>query len=134
MIGLDTSVVVRLIVGEPANQCAAARELLESALARAEPVLISDLVVGESYYALQHHYGIPKREACALLRQFLESGAVVANPAGVADVVRLSEQGGRQSAGLVDRLIHLRYEDHGATTVTFDAQQGRLKGAVKLRL
>lgn len=128
MIGLDTSVLVRLIVGEPANQCASARELLESALERSEPVLISDLVVGETYYALQHHYGIPKREACALLRQLLESGAVVANPAGMAAVVGLAGNG----TGLVDRLIHLRYQDHGATTVTFDAQQGRLTGAIKL--
>mgnify|MGYP001546964343 CR=1 FL=1 len=129
MIGLDTSVVVRLIIGQPADQCAAARRRLELALTAAEPVIVSDLVIGESYYALQHHYGVPRDEARALLRRFLESGAVTPEPSGIAAVLQWVERG----AGLLDRLIHLRYHECGAATVTFDVQQSRLRDAVRLR-
>lgn len=52
-IGLDTSVVVRLLIGEPVEQAAAARRLLDE-----QPrgsCAISDMVVGEAYFALRHH-------------------------------------------------------------------------------
>ena len=60
MIGLDTSVVVRLLVGEPQNIARATRRRLERAVEAGERVLVSDLVIAEAYFALQHHYGIPK--------------------------------------------------------------------------
>ena len=49
--------VVRLLVGLPEVQAAAARRRLERAVERGEPVFVSDLVLAESYHALQHHYG-----------------------------------------------------------------------------
>ena len=127
-LGLDTSVVVRLLVGVPEAQATAARRRLERAVEERDAVLVSDLVVAEAYHALQRHYGIPKAEARSLLRRFIESGAVQPEP--LASLAALAVISG---AGLVDRLIHLRYRGLGAVTLTFERSQARLEGAVRLR-
>lgn len=128
MIGLDTTVVVRLLVGEPANMARAARRRLERAVEAGERVLVSDLVIAEAYFALQHHYGIPKAQVRGLLRQFVESGVVEVDPPTVA-----SDLEAAAGAGLVDRFIHSRYRALGANTLTFERKQAALEGAVRLR-
>jgi predicted nucleic acid-binding protein len=51
-IGLDTSVVLRLLTGEPAAEARLARGRIERAHAAAEPVIVTDLVLAEAYFAL----------------------------------------------------------------------------------
>jgi len=126
-IGLDTSVVVRLLVGLPEPQAAAARRRLESALGAGERVIVTDLVLGEAYHALHHHYAVPKSEARALLRRFVESGAVHPDPPTVTDALRAAD-----GPGLVDQLIHARHRSLDAVTLTFERKQGRLEGASRL--
>ena len=75
MIGLDTSAVVRLLVGEPAAQAAAARALVD---AHAGEVFVSDLVVAEAYFALRHHYDVPHPETVAALRALIEDRRIMA--------------------------------------------------------
>ena len=125
-VGLDTSVVVRLLIGQPRAQMEAARRRIERAHAAGEAVLVSDLVAAETYHALRHHYGVPDAEARGRLRDLAESGVVQLDPPGV--VVAL-ENG---KADLVDRLILTRYRTLGAVTLTFDRKQGGLEGAVRL--
>lgn len=122
-LGLDTSVVVRLLVGEPEPQYRAARERLQRAHAEAETVLVTDVVVVECYFALRHHYDVPDREVRAKLRQLLESGVVVARPRGVAALLELGPP-----PGLADRLIHHRHVELGASTLTFDRAQAGMEG------
>lgn len=126
-IGLDTSVVVRLLVGAPESQARAAHRRLEEAFRDGQEVLVCDLVVAEAYHALHYHYGVPKEEARELLARFLRSGLASATPTSLLGP--LGEEG---SAGLVDRMIHQRYRDEGAATLTFDERQGRLEGAEEL--
>ena len=66
-VGLDTSVVLRLLVGEPATEARAARERVQAAHERGDSILVTDLVLAETYFALHHHYGVPKTEARARL-------------------------------------------------------------------
>jgi len=127
MIGLDTSVVVRLLVGLPTAQAVAARRRLERAVEHGEGVVVCDLVLAETYHALQHHYGVPKGEARAMLRRFGESGVVQVEPA--QSLLALAALPG---AGFVDRLIHQRYRGLGASTLTFERKQGALEGAIRL--
>ena len=91
--------------------------------------MVSDLVLAEAYYALQHHYGVPKPEIQSILHRFATSGAVHPDP---ADAVAALEP--RRGAGLVDRLIHSRYRALGASTITFERKQGALEGAIRLRV
>jgi predicted nucleic-acid-binding protein len=57
MLGIDTNVVVRLVVADDAEQTRRARKLIDQALARDESVLVSLLVLLESEWVLRSRYG-----------------------------------------------------------------------------
>lgn len=125
-VGLDTSVTLRLLTGEPGDQAETARAFVAAA---AEPVSISDLVAGESYFALRHHYGVPHVEAVRALLGLVSDPRVMALGAArtvLADAASLSHA--KSQPGLMDRLIHAAYEREGVRVVTFDRAMGRLEG------
>ena len=126
-LGLDTSVVVRLLVGLPADQSTRARERLEQALEAGTRILVTDLVIAETYHALHHHYGMPRQETRALLERFVSSGIVKLDPE--TSLPALAQATG---AGLVDRLIHARHRALAAVTLTFDRRHAQLEGAERL--
>ena len=127
-LGLDTTVVLRLIVGEPRAQTDLARTRLEEAFARGEPIRVSDLVVAEAYYALHHHHGLDKEVAREKLHSMLSSGVVSLEPQ-----TSLTALEPARSPGLVDRLIAARYRAHGGVTLTFDRALGRVDDVEWLR-
>ena len=129
-IGLDTSVVLRLLIGEPRPQMEAARRRIERALIAGERVIVTDLVVAEVFHALRHHYRVPETVAVDRLREFLGAAVVHLDPARAGEAL---EPGARGQAGVVDRLIVARHRALGATTATFDRRQARLEGGVLLR-
>ena len=53
--GLDTSVVLRLLTGQPQDLAAKALERYQDGIAAGDDFSVSDLVAAESYYAIQHH-------------------------------------------------------------------------------
>lgn len=126
-IGLDTSVVLRLLTGQPATEAHLARSRIERAHAAAETVIVTDLVVAEAYFALHHHYGLAKDEARSHLRKMAGSGIVTVVPPEAVTALDASA-----GAGLADRLIHARHRSEGAITVTFDKKMSALEGAVWL--
>lgn len=126
--GLDTSIVVRLLIGEPPDQAAAARRLLdEKSTRRAPSAAVSDLVVGEAYFALRHHYSVPHARAVAALRALVGDARILST--GVARRVLGAPADEMVTPGLMDRLIHGDYEDAGAVLVTLDRGAARLPGA-----
>jgi len=128
-IGLDTSVVLRLLIGEPRSQTEVARRRIERALIVGEKVVVTDLVVAETFHALRHHYSVPETVALGRLREFLGSDVIHVDPAGAGEALG---QEARGQGGVVDRLIVARHRALGATTVTFDRRQARLEGGVLL--
>jgi predicted nucleic-acid-binding protein len=126
-VGLDTSVVVRLLVGEPAAQAEAAQHFL----ATDGPAAVSDLVVGEAYFALRHHYRVPHGRALGALKGLLGDPRV--HPTGVARSVLAAMPSAEAAPGLMDRLIHGDYRRDGADLVTFDQHAARMAGARLLR-
>jgi predicted nucleic acid-binding protein len=125
MWGLDTSVVVRLLVGEPADQAEAARALLYEE--REQGVAVSDLVIGEAYFALRYHYRVPHQAAIGALRGLLADPRVNATGVGRSVLASVGDRGG--VPGLMDRLIHADYRREASGMVTFDRAAGRLEGA-----
>ena len=125
-VGLDTSVVLRLLTGEPELQ--ARRALAElDALAHSGAVpLVSDLVVSEVYFALQYHYGVPKGEALALLARFLGESGV--KPLGASGAVLAVPDLATANPGFVDRLIHAEYARSTGEVLTFERAAGRFPG------
>lgn len=123
--GLDTSVVVRLLTGEPDDLALEAMRHVDERRRAGDRVLVSDLVLAETYYALQHHYGVPKREVLDTLRSFLATPEV--EPTGEA--VPVLDTPGLESAkpGFIDRVIHRGYLAAGGDElVTFERAAWKL--------
>ena len=121
--GLDTSVVLRLLVGEPEHLTAVAWQFITEATAGgATSLAVSDLVVAEAYHALRHHYRANHEDAVNGLRQLL--GDARFRSTGVA---RATLAGSTEAnPGLMDRIIHADYAREGFQLVTFDRGLGGL--------
>ena len=96
--GLDTTVILRLIVGEPQAQTELARSRPEDAVTRGESVSVSDLVVEEAYYALQYHYELEKEAPATSCTPCysqapLNSGPGRHSPRWIARAARVSSTG-----------------------------------------
>jgi predicted nucleic acid-binding protein len=131
-VGLDTSVVLRILTGEPEAQARTARALLRAAAHQARRVVVSDLVISEAYYALVTHYEVSKAEAVRGLLEMLESGVVHSSRGDSAvEVLRAMKSSG-QKLGLVDGLIHAHYVSLPAGMATFEKAFKKLAGSVVL--
>ena len=123
--GIDTSVLVRLLTGEPPEDfehcvsrlCA----LIEDEGAE---VFASNQVIGEAYVAVQHHYGVSKTDARAGLTDVLRSGLVSPmNGRAVFEALEAVE-----GPGLFDRLIADEYSRAGVEVLTLDRKMASLQG------
>ena len=125
--GLDTSVILRLLTGEPDPQARCAFAEVKALLGQGGLLLVSDLVVAEVYFALQHHYAVPKAEALMLITNFLNEKGIqsVGAAASVLAVPNLA----KAKPGFVDRLIHPEYTQQSANEMlSFEIPATRLPG------
>jgi predicted nucleic acid-binding protein len=131
--GLDTSVVLRLLTGEPPRQAKRALNFLHQLHEEQRRPMVSDLVVAEAYYALHAHYGVPKREAIETLRLFVDSGTMDIEPGGCAARALEAAATKSSSPGFADRLIHAQYHRHGAEVASFETAFRKLPGTLVLK-
>lgn len=122
-VGIDTCVVLRLLVGVPEDQAARAKAFVDACYYDGIGVCVSDMVVAESYHALIYHYDVPKNKAVEALRGFL--GSPMITTTGHAMPVIMSYPG--TGAGLVDRLIRAEMLDHAYEVKTFDRDFAKLE-------
>jgi predicted nucleic acid-binding protein len=123
-VGLDTSVVLRLLTGTPENQAQAAMTYLRQLHKRQQRAVVSDLVAAEAYFALSYHYRVPKAEAIDQLLNLLQSGYVHSEPDGAAVEALKEDVTGK--VGVVDRIIRNQYLIFAEEIATFDARFSRL--------
>lgn len=123
-VGLDTSVVLRLLTGEPDVQFKKAVAFLDSLLHDGQIAAISDLVISETYHALQYHYGVPKAEALATLASLLESSEI--EGIGVAGKILETPDLASSKPGFVDRMIHGEYTTRCEGMATFEKAARKL--------
>ncbi len=128
--GIDTSVFVRLLSGDPEAEYEKTVARFEKRLEAAPQAefFVSNQVIGEAYIALQHHYGIPKTAAKSAIVSVLTSG--LCSPLNGAPVIRALQSD--QGCGLLDRLIADDYEQRGTKVLTNDRKMSRLPSAEKL--
>lgn len=124
--GFDSSVVLRLLIGEPEEQAQRAMARLNAIVAGGGQVVVSDMVVSEVYFALQYHYDVPKAEAIEVIRSFLESPEIACP--GVVEEVIARRDLARANPGLVDRIIHAEYRRAGFRMATFEKASRKLPG------
>jgi predicted nucleic-acid-binding protein len=131
MLGIDTNIVIRLLVADDAEQTRRARKLIDQALSRDEPVLVSLLVLLESEWVLRSCYGFKPIEILGIFRTLLE-----ARELGFEDEPAVEEALFRwkdSTCGFADCLITAHNRRLGCrATVTFDAKAARLPGTLSL--
>ncbi len=127
--GIDTSVLMRLLTGEPLDafeDCV--RKLTAMVEDDGAEIFASNQVIGEAYVAVRHHYGVTRDDARAGLIDVLNSG-LVAPLSGRPVFEALETSGG---AGLFDRLIADDYARAGMEVLTLDRRMSALPGARRL--
>lgn len=124
--GLDTSVLLRLLVGQPEDQYQTALHFMAAVEMAGDRVLVSNLVIAEAYFACQHHYGISKADVLLGMGTLFARQTFVVHPA----VLELLSRNGIASAkpGFLDRLIHAEYARFGTPLATFEKAARKLPG------
>jgi predicted nucleic acid-binding protein len=126
--GLDTSVVLRLLVGSPPSQAKTAMDFVMECLQNHITVYVSDMVVLETWHALRHHYNVPTVEAADALFDFLSFPAITSTGHAVSMLKDYNGTG----AGIPDRLIRKDYRDDADVVATFDKKFAGLADMKKL--
>ncbi|WP_206446651.1 PIN domain-containing protein [Agrococcus sp. KRD186] len=131
MIGLDTNVIVRVLIGDDPAQTDAAVELLGS-LSAAEPGWISHVVLAETFWVLRRSFRVPTDEIVTALSRLVSANNVVSEQ---SDVVSSALRAAAAGADFADALIVHGARKAGArTTMTFDvAAASALDGMELLR-
>ncbi|MBI2375072.1 MAG: hypothetical protein HYV07_13835 [Deltaproteobacteria bacterium] len=120
--GIDTSILVRLLTGEPEAEFKRCVDALTVLVEDGAEVVVSNQVIGEAYVAVQHHYGVPKVEVRSAIASVLRSG--LASPLNGSGVFAALAAQGR--CGLLDRLIVDDYRRSDLATLTVDRRMASL--------
>lgn len=119
MIGIDTNVLVRVLVEDDPDQVRRVRTLLDGAAERSEVTFISDIVLCELEWVLEAAYDVPRERILQTLQTLVASEHF-----GFEDRARFVEALDLYHRGmgdLSDYLIGLSGRERGvATTYTFD--------------
>jgi predicted nucleic-acid-binding protein len=127
MIGIDTNVLVRLLVADDERQFEKARRLIRHEAAAGNPVLISQLVLLECEWVLRSRYGLAKAAILGALSGLLDSTEVrIEDEACVEEALYVWKD---SSADFADSMIAAKYRALGySSTISFDARAARLPG------
>ncbi len=99
--GIDTSVLVRLLTRQPPQDFSYCLSRLRELVENGSEIFASNQVIGETYVAVQYHYGVSREDARTALLRTLRSGFV--SPLNGRDVLTILSESGQP--GLFDRLI-----------------------------
>jgi predicted nucleic-acid-binding protein len=119
MIGIDTNVLVRYIVGDDPEQSIAASEMVERAIDRDETLFISQIVLCELVWVLSYAYRFTRAQIVSALQQ-LRRGAQMTIE-GADEVRRATEAYAALRGDFADYLIAERSVANGCSSIaTFD--------------
>ena len=122
--GFDTSVVLRLLTGQPADLAAHALKHYQQGIANGDDFAVSDVVAAETYYALQHHYNKTKEESLAALMAFSGGEGISFSPDFMVAIKAPNVH--KASPGFVDRMLVSGYTSKGQVTISCEKSFRRL--------
>lgn len=126
MIGLDTNVLLRLLVRDNLPQYEAAARFVREAVAQRETLFINRIVVVELAWALARSYRRSRDEIATAIEQILMTAEFEVEGSTLAWAALHEYQ--RSKADFSDCLISAVNKDADCTTtVTFDRQAGKIK-------
>ena len=124
MIGVDTSVIVRYLVGTPVDQAARAANLVDSD----QELGVSIVALVETAHVLRTQYGVPRADLVETLIDLVTRDNLITLELSKPDVLEaLVAARSFPSAPIPDALIVAASRSGGAVPVyTFDRDLGRL--------
>jgi len=127
MIGIDTDVLLRLLVRDLDAQVRAAEKLIATHCSSDEPGYVSRLVIVEIVWALKGFYGYDRSQIAASIRALLNVSELEVES---ADEIHAALADYESSAtGFVDCLLARTNATIGCDhTVTFDRKTAKLNG------
>lgn len=127
MIGIDTNLLLRLIVGDEPKQAVTAREYLRGRCSADEPGYVCHIVLVELVWTLARAYGYPREKIAAAIEQILETAQLdVESSNDVAAAVKDYRSGTADFADCL--LVRVNSAAGCSRTVTFDRKAAKLKG------
>lgn len=132
MLGIDTSVLVRVLVEDDKAQCVRARHLVDAAIAQGEPVFVSLPVLLETEWVLRNRYGMTKADMLDTISRLLDSPELAfEDEEAIEEALFYWRDCG---ADFADCLVGVRNRRLGcAATATFDAKAAGLAGYASAR-
>jgi len=114
--GLDTSVIMRLLMGEPSGLAIKVRNFIEEHLTDGDMFFVSCLAASEAYFALQRHYCMSKEAAIMAMRALADEDGFTFSPEAKAALD--TPDAWKASPGFVDRMLANEYSARGFSTVS----------------
>lgn len=127
MLGIDTNVLVRLLIRDDEVQFAKARAIVDGEIQRGELIVVSLMVLLETEWVLRSCYGLPKNRIAAIISGLLDTSEVdFEHEPSVEEALSLCEE---SNADFADCLIGSHNRRLGCSaTITFDKAAARLSG------
>ena len=127
MIGIDTNVMLRLLVRDDDSQVRAAERFIAAHCSPDDPGFVSLVVVVETAWALRRLYQYDRTQIATALESLLNVAELEIESA--AEVRSAVADFATSAAGLVDCLVARTNGAAGCEyTVTFDRKAAKLKG------
>jgi predicted nucleic-acid-binding protein len=127
VLGIDTNVLVRLLISDDAGQTRRARKLIEQAVDLGEPVLVSLPVLMETEWVLRSRYGMPRDVILRMFRKALETHELSFEDEPAVEEALFHWKD--SACGFADCLIVAHNRQLGCrATATFDDKAARLRG------
>ncbi len=127
MIGIDTNLLLRIVLVDDARQAAVARDFIAEHCSPSDPGYVSNIVLVELAWSLARPFGFSRSRIADVLDQILETAQLqVESSTDVATAVREFRAG---AADFADCLLGRSNQTAECShTVTFDRKAAKLTG------
>jgi predicted nucleic-acid-binding protein len=127
MIGIDTNVLVRLIVADDAKQASVASNFIRNQCTPDEPGFVSNVVLAELAWILARGYGYSRSDIAGAIERIMET--VQLQVESSTDIAAALVDFRAGPAGFTDCLIgHINRTAECSHTVTFDRKAAKVAG------
>lgn len=127
MIGIDTNVLLRLLVRDHEEQARAVERFISTRFSQEDPGYVSRVVIAETAWVLKDVYGYDRQQIAAAIRGVMNVSELQLESADEIDAAVADFE--QSSAGFADCLLARTNVAAGCDhTVTFDRKAAKLAG------
>ena len=127
---VDTNVLVRFLCGDPPEQAQKARRLVERADAGEVVLIVTPVILAETFYTLESYYEMDRKEVASILRGFLQCRGIeaVEKERLLGALLRCLDRG----AHFADAYLAACAVDSGEPVASFDRDFDKFKDVKRI--